>query len=84
MIYIGSKNTMVNWGGQDDPRDYLTVGQSYHVEQFGVMAYGLLFILKEFPNRKFSSGCFKKESSAVSIDEMRAWYGLSAQFDKSE
>jgi hypothetical protein len=64
MKYLGDETasqTVVNWGGNDDPKGLLVEGQYYEVEKVDVHSWHTKVILKDFPNKRFNSVSFEEE-----------------------
>lgn len=59
MEYIGCIKEQVNWGGNDDPRDLLTVGSLYTVKKTEIHTWHTKIELEEFPGKFFNSTCFE-------------------------
>ena len=58
-MYIGASEDQVRWGGNDDPRDLLTMGETYAVKDVEVHSWHTMYILCDFPGKKFNSVSFK-------------------------
>jgi hypothetical protein len=57
-VYPGDID-VVNWGSNDDPKDYLVEGQEYEIEELEVHSYHTKVYLTEFPGKKFNSVHFE-------------------------
>ena len=58
VIYAGTTDEQVRWGGNDDPRGVLVEGTEYELERSEVHSWHTKFHLKEFPGMVFNSVCF--------------------------
>jgi hypothetical protein len=58
--YIGATKEQVQWGGNDDPRDYLELNGIYTLARCETHTWHTKFYLKEFPGMKFNSVCFEE------------------------
>jgi hypothetical protein len=58
--YMGATIDQVRCGGNNDPRLYLKIGESYEVLDEEVHSWHTKLILKEFPELKFNSVCFEE------------------------
>lgn len=59
VIYLGSDNTQVNWGSNDDPKNVLIEGDIYQVEKVEVHSWHTKLHLRGVQG-KFNSVSFKK------------------------
>lgn len=59
VVYTGASDDQVRWGGTDDPRFCLAIGQEYTVETEDVHRWHTKITLLEFPGKQFNSVCFK-------------------------
>jgi hypothetical protein len=57
--FIGSTESQVKWGSNDDPNEFLTIGEVYEVEKVEPHSWHTKYRLKEFPNKKFNSVSFE-------------------------
>lgn len=48
----------INYGNNSDPREILTVGKEYELENAIICSWHTSIVLKEFPNCKFNSVWF--------------------------
>jgi len=74
--YIGCTMDQVRWGGNDDPRDILTVGSIYTVKRREVHTQHTKIELEEFPHISFNSVCFKIPNTCPECEKAipsRAW-----------
>lgn len=60
--YLGASSGEFRWGGNDDPRDILHVGEVYVVDYVEVHSWHTKLGLKEVPG-KFNSVSFKEVCS---------------------
>ena len=58
--YIGCDDDQIKWGSNSDPRDLLEEGKEYEVLKKEVHSWHTKIILKDFPDKKFNSVCFKE------------------------
>jgi hypothetical protein len=56
--YIGASIEQIKWGSNDDPRQLLTEGETYTVDEVEVHSWHTKIYLKEFPDKKFNSVSF--------------------------
>lgn len=61
--YTGASQDQINWGGNDDPRNLLTVGNIYTVLKREVHSWHTKVYLEEFPDMKFNSVSFEEITS---------------------
>lgn len=78
IVYYNGKasDAQVNWGGNDDPRNFLEVGVPYEVARWEVHTWHTKVHLVDFPGKYFNSVHFHDaEGKAVEIPEeaMDAW-----------
>jgi hypothetical protein len=57
--YIGADNEQVAWGGNDDPRELLIIGETYTVIGKEVHSWHTKIILEDYPDKKFNDSSFK-------------------------
>ena len=57
--YIGATEAQVRWGGCEDSRSLLTVGETYEVRREEVHSYHTKLHLKGYSDRGFNSVCFE-------------------------
>lgn len=57
LIYTGCSEEQINWGGHDDPRQLLTIGEEYEQESKEVYSWHTKITLKGIEGR-FNSACF--------------------------
>jgi hypothetical protein len=57
VIYTGTSDAQVNWGGNTDPRGLLIEGDLYYVEKVEVHSMHTKLYLRGVPG-KFNSVCF--------------------------
>ena len=50
---------IMNWGGNDNPADYLKIGNVYTVLKTEIHSWHTKVYLKEFPDLKFGSAHFE-------------------------
>ena len=62
VVYIGTDDAQVRWGGNDDPRGVLTEGQSYEVEKTEVRSWHTKIKLSGIPGW-FNSVSFRDEAT---------------------
>ena len=58
VIYTGTSEEQIKWGNNDDPRDLLVIGKTYHIQRKEVHSWSTKLWLVEFPDKKFNSVCF--------------------------
>lgn len=58
VIYKGTSDEQVRWGGNDDPRGLLQEGREYEVEEREVHSWHTKLRLKGYPGKVFNSVCF--------------------------
>lgn len=58
ITFIGASDEQVNWGGGNDPRTVLTIGETYEVERTSVHSWHTRIYLKGFDGW-FNSVCFE-------------------------
>ena len=58
--YVGADDDQVRWGGNDDPRGILEIGEVYEVIDVDVHTYHTKIYLKNFPNLAFNSVHFNE------------------------
>lgn len=56
--YNGATDEQVQWGGNDDPREYLKEGETYEVLKTVLHNWHTKIMLKEFPNLWFNTSSF--------------------------
>jgi len=56
--YIGATDDQVRWGGNDDPRNLLVVGNCYDVKYTEEHSWHTKLILEDFTDKKFNSVSF--------------------------
>ena len=74
--YIGCTIEQIKWGGNDDPRDVLTLGSIYTVKNIVRKNWHSKLELEEFPGKLFNSICFetlKTCSGCSKTTPNRAW-----------
>lgn len=59
VIYTGTSDEQVRWGGNDDPRSCLIEGDIYQIEKVEVHSWHTKLTLRNIPGR-FNSVTFKK------------------------
>lgn len=57
--YKGCSDTQANFGRGDDPRKYLTVGQTYKLLRTDIHSWHTLYYLEGFEDKGFNSVCFE-------------------------
>lgn len=57
--FIGAVDAQTRWGGNDDPRMFLIVGEVYEVQSVEVHTWHTKIVLKQFPGKRFNSVCFE-------------------------
>ena len=60
VIYIGATDSQVNWGNCADPRDVLTEGETYVIEDAEEHSWHTKVYLKGYSGG-FNSVCFEKK-----------------------
>jgi hypothetical protein len=62
--FVECSDAQANWGGYDDPRESLEVGEVYEVEEVEQHSWSTLYRIK---GKEFNSVCFTviEESGAV-------------------
>ena len=58
VMYIGTSEAQVCWGGNDDPSGKLEIGRTYIVLRSEVHPWHTKFVLAGFPGLKFNSVSF--------------------------
>lgn len=59
VIYLGTTEDQITWGGNDDPRNVLIEGDIYQIEKVEQHSWHTKLTLRNIPG-KFNSVCFKK------------------------
>lgn len=67
--YLGASDSQVAFGGNTDPRSYLTVGRRYQVDRVVVHDSVTDVYLKDYPGKGFNSVCFDLDIA----DDLEAW-----------
>jgi len=57
--YLGTNTGQIRWGGNDDPRGCLTIGEIYEVESRKVHSWHTKIVLVGYPGKKFNDASFK-------------------------
>lgn len=57
--YLGASNEQVNWGGNDDPRECLTRGDTYTVKRTEVHSWHTKIELEGWPGQMFNGASFE-------------------------
>lgn len=57
--FLGASDEQVKWGGGEDPRKHLVVGEIYEVDRSCVRSWFTLYTLAGFPKYGFNSVCFE-------------------------
>ena len=57
--YIGCDTDQISWGGNDDPREILFIGEQYYIENVEIHSYHTKLTLANIRG-KFNSVCFEK------------------------
>lgn len=57
--FLGASDDQVRFGGGDDPRPLLTVGEVYAVKSVDVHSWHTRITLRQFPSKWFNSVCFE-------------------------
>ena len=60
--YIGADDAQAKFGGSNDPRNILRIGDTYNVVEQELHKWHTLYILKGYPGYKFNSVCFEEKS----------------------
>ena len=60
VIYTGASDAQVQWGNNDDPRDFLVEGECYEIESEEIHTWHTKFCLVGFEGKKFNSVHFKE------------------------
>lgn len=55
-----ASDDQVNWGSNDDPRMYLTLGEVYTLDREEEHSWHTKYYLKEFPDLRFNSVNFEE------------------------
>jgi hypothetical protein len=58
--YVGALEDQIKWGGNDDPRPLLHIGQIVTVLREEVHSQHTKVVLEELPNFKFNNVSFEK------------------------
>lgn len=58
--YIGATDLQVKYFANDDPRNLLTIGESYILKYKKVYDWHTDYVLREFPDKIFNSVCFEE------------------------
>jgi len=58
VTYTGASDSQVIWGGCDDPREVLTIGDEYEVAKWEVHSWHTKVSLVGIHGKKFNSVCF--------------------------
>lgn len=58
LVYVGTSDEQVRWGGNDDPRGVLEEGKAYTVIDWEVHSWHTKVTLEEFPDLRFNSASF--------------------------
>ena len=59
VIYTGASQSQIDWGGNDDPRSLLTIGEEYEVESTDVRSWHTKITLVGIKGR-FNDASFKR------------------------
>jgi hypothetical protein len=59
VVFIGTCKESVNWGSNDDPRDYLIEGNAYKVIGIEVHNWHTKVFVEGFEGKKFPSSAFR-------------------------
>lgn len=59
VVYLGSSDAQVNWGGNDDPRKVLVEGEIYCIQDIEIHSQHTKLTLSNIRG-KFNSVCFSK------------------------
>lgn len=62
LVFMGASDIQVNYCGRHDPREFLTVGETYTVSDANVGGWSTTLEFKEFPGKTFNSVCFEEEA----------------------
>lgn len=72
-IYIGTTDYQVRWGGNDDPRPHLTVGQRVRIIDHEVHSWHTKVVVEGLPGLQFNSVSFQSPKAyRAEIDEKPA------------
>ena len=58
MKFKGASDAQAEWGGNEDPRKFMSVGDVVTLVDKEVHDWHTKLIFKEYPGKKFNSVCF--------------------------
>lgn len=73
VVYEGTSDAQVQWGGNDDPRGVLTEGTLYDVIDIEVHSWHTKLTLAGFEGKQFNSACFKWADETPLNEATAAW-----------
>ena len=73
VIFKGASDEQISWGGNDDPRKYMKIGDTVTVKEIKEHSFHTKIYVEEYPDKKFNQISFEQSRLPGSYSLIANW-----------